>query len=76
MHFVPETDHWDRIFLYFFERYQHLFVVVDKYGSVTGVISLEEIFDEIFGREIVDESNKARDLRELAWIRKNKLHTL
>jgi CBS domain containing-hemolysin-like protein len=67
VHFVPETDHWDRIFLYFFERYQHLFVVVDKYGSVTGVISLEEI---------VDESNKARDLRELAFIRKNKLHTL
>jgi len=76
VHFVPETAHLDRIFIDFFERYQHLFVVVDEYGSVTGVISMEDIIEEIIGREIVDESDKARNMRELARIRKNKLHTV
>lgn len=76
VHFVPETAPLDRIFIDFFERYQHLFVVVDEYGSVTGVISMEDIIEEIIGREIVDESDKARNMRELAMIRKKKLHTL
>ena len=76
VHFVPETARLDRIFIDFFERYQHLFVVVDEYGSVTGVISMEDIIEEIIGREIVDESDKARNMRELAMIRKKKLHTL
>jgi CBS domain containing-hemolysin-like protein len=75
VHFVPETAPLDRIFIDFFERYQHLFVVVDEYGSVTGVISMEDILEEIIGREIVDESDKARNMRELAMIRKKKLHT-
>lgn len=74
VHFVPETAPLDRIFVDFFERYQHLFVVVDEYGSVTGVISMEDIIEEIIGREIVDESDKARNMRELALIRKKKLH--
>jgi len=76
VHFVPETAPLDRIFIDFFERYQHLFVVVDEYGSVTGVISMEDIIEEIIGREIVDESDKARNMRELAMIRKKKLHTV
>lgn len=76
VHFVPETAPLDRIFIDFFERYQHLFVVVDEYGSVTGVISMEDILEEIIGREIVDESDKARNMRELAMIRKTKLQTI
>lgn len=75
VHFVPETAPLDRVFVDFFERYQHLFVVVDEYGSVTGVVSMEDVLEEIIGREIVDESDKTRNMRELAMIRKKKLHT-
>jgi CBS domain containing-hemolysin-like protein len=66
VYFIPETAPLNRVFIDFFERHQHLFVVVDEYGSVTGVISMEDIIEEIMGREIVDESDKARDMRELA----------
>ncbi|MDY0350790.1 MAG: hemolysin family protein [Desulfobulbaceae bacterium] len=69
-HFVPETAPLNRVLMDFFERYQHLFIVVDEYGSVTGVISLEDIIEEIVGREIIDESDTARDMRELARSRK------
>ena len=72
VHFVPETAPADRIFLDFFEKRQHLFVVVDEYGSVTGVISMEDILEEILGREIVDESDTTRNMRELARRWKNR----
>jgi len=64
--FIPETAPLNAVFIDFLERHQHLFVVVDEYGSITGVISMEDIIEEIVGREIVDESDKARNMRELA----------
>lgn len=66
VHFVPETAPLNRILIDFFDRRQHLFVVVDEYGSMTGVISMEDILEEIVGREIIDESDRALDMRELA----------
>jgi CBS domain containing-hemolysin-like protein len=66
VHFVPETGRLTSVMLEFFEHHQHLFVVVDEYGSVTGVISLEDVIEEIVGREIVDESDRATDMREFA----------
>lgn len=65
-HFVPETAPLNRILIDFFERRQHLFVVVDEYGAMTGIISMEDILEEIVGREIVDESDNAKNMRELA----------
>ena len=70
VHFVPESAPLNRVLLEFFERRQHLFVVVDEYGAMTGVISLEDVIEEIVGREIVDESDKALDMRELARARR------
>ncbi len=66
VHFVPEAAPLNRILMEFFEQRIHLFVVVDEYGSVTGVISLEDIIEEIVGREIIDESDTAGNLREYA----------
>jgi len=66
VHFVPETAPLHRILVDFFDRRQHLFIVVDEYGTMTGVISMEDVLEEIVGREIVDESDKTKDMRELA----------
>lgn len=74
VHFVPETAPLNRILIDFFECHQHLFVVVDEYGGITGVISMEDIIEEIVGREIVDESDKTKNMRELARKRKKKLN--
>lgn len=73
VHFVPEAAPLNKILMEFFEQRIHLFVVVDEYGSVTGVISLEDIIEEIVGREIIDESDKAGNLREYARHRKKLL---
>jgi CBS domain containing-hemolysin-like protein len=66
VHFVPETAPLSRVLHDFFEKRQHLFVVVDEYGSFTGVISLEDVIEEIMGHEIMDESDQTRDMRTLA----------
>jgi CBS domain containing-hemolysin-like protein len=73
VHFVPEAAPLNKIMMEFFEQRVHLFVVVDEYGSFTGVISLEDIIEEIVGREIIDESDTAGDLREYARHRKKLL---
>jgi len=73
VHFVPEGAPLNKVMMEFFEKSAHLFVVVDEYGSVTGVISLEDIIEEIVGREIIDESDTAVDLREYARYRKKLL---
>lgn len=65
-HFVPEMAPLNRILINFFDRRQHLFIVVDEYGTMTGIISMEDVLEEIVGREIIDESDKAKDMRELA----------
>jgi CBS domain containing-hemolysin-like protein len=68
-HFVPETARLNRILIDFFDRSQHLFIVVDEYGTMTGIISLEDVLEEIVGMEIIDESDKTKDMRELARAR-------
>jgi CBS domain containing-hemolysin-like protein len=70
VHFVPESAPLSRVLVDFFEKHQHLFVVVDEYGSFTGVISLEDVIEEIMGREIMDESDQIRDMRALAKSRR------
>lgn len=65
-HFVPETAQLNTTLLQFFERRQHLFCVVDEYGGMTGVISLEDIIEEIVGQEILDETDPSKSMREIA----------
>jgi CBS domain containing-hemolysin-like protein len=69
VHFVVETAPLNRILLEFLELRQHLFVVLDEYGGLAGIISLEDILEEILGREIIDESDAVADKRELARMR-------
>ncbi len=69
-HFVPESIALPNVLLEFIEHRQHLFIVVDEYGGVTGIISMEDIIEEIMGEEIMDESDKTQNMRALARFKK------
>jgi len=66
VHFVAETHTLERILQMFLERRQHLFIVIDEYSGLSGVLTLEDVLEEILGKEIVDESDQVTDMRELA----------
>lgn len=66
MTFVPESQTLDKLLLHFLESKQHLFAVIDEYGGLSGVVSLEDVLEEMLGREIVDDSDIVEDLRETA----------
>ena len=66
VHFVVETAKLDQLLRTFLERRQHLVVVTDEFGTVSGIVTLEDVLEEILGREIVDEFDKVPDLRAFA----------
>jgi CBS domain containing-hemolysin-like protein len=70
---VWETNPLDRTLKKFLESRQHLFVVMDEFGALAGVITLEDILEEILGQEIVDEFDEVTDMRQLARRRREEL---
>lgn len=53
-YFVPDTTTLDEQMREFLQRRTHFALVVDEYGSLRGLITLEDILEEIVG-EIIDE---------------------
>ena len=68
--FVAESVSLDRVLRILLERRQHLLVVIEEFGGLAGLITLEDVLEEILGHEIVDEFDPATDMRELAHKRR------
>lgn len=56
-YFVPENKKLDRLLHQFKARKNHLAIIVDEYGGVSGLITLEDALEELVG-EIRDETDK------------------
>jgi putative hemolysin len=55
-HFVPETKKINELLKEFQVKKIHMAVVIDEYGGTSGIITLEDVLEEIVG-EITDESD-------------------
>ncbi len=59
-HFVPETKSIIRILEDFKTQKVHMAIVIDEYGGTVGVVTIEDLIEEIFG-EIRDEYDKEEE---------------
>jgi len=72
-HFVVETYTLYRVLEMFLKRRQHLFVVIDEYGGIAGILTLEDVLEEILGKQIVDEFDLVTDMQVLARRRRRQI---
>jgi CBS domain containing-hemolysin-like protein len=71
--FVFERMDLNQVLNKFLEARRHMFVVLGEHGGTSGVITLEDVIEEILGKEIVDEFDTVEDMQQLAEERRRKL---
>jgi CBS domain containing-hemolysin-like protein len=57
------------LFDHFLEKREHIALVVDEYGGMSGIVTMEDVMETLLGIEITDESDNTIDMQALA--RKN-----
>ena len=62
---IPIPDLFEK----FIQEKEHIALVVDEYGSVSGLVTMEDVIETLLGLEIMDESDTDSDMQNLA--RKN-----
>jgi len=74
-YFVPESKKIDSLLKQFQKRKEHMAIVVNEHGTNIGLVTLEDVVEEIVG-EIVDETDKIdpniRKLNSKTWLVKGK----
>ena len=63
---VPLTKPIDELLKVFQKSHQHLAIVIDEYGGVAWLVTLEDIIEEVFG-EIQDETDKEENVIQKIW---------
>lgn len=70
--FVPENGTALAVLRQLLKKHQRVGIVVDEFASLTGVVTLEDIFEHLLGSEIFETDDIAVDMRELARKRNKK----
>jgi len=63
--FVKENEKADSLLARFQKNHQHLAVVKDEFGGVSGVVTLEDVLEILTG-EIMDENDAVPDMQQFA----------
>lgn len=63
---IPKTTSVARALEEFIKINAHIMLVVDEYGGVEGLVTLEDLMETLLGVEIVDEGDKTIDMQKFA----------
>lgn len=64
--FIPDTTNCLSALTTFLKQRRHIAIVVDEFGSIFGLVTLEDLIETALGAEIVDETDQVTDLRARA----------
>ena len=56
------SDIWEKLL----EKKEHISIVIDEYGCLRGIVTMEDVIETMLGFEIVDEKDEVVDMQELA----------
>jgi CBS domain containing-hemolysin-like protein len=63
---VPATLSLPALFERLLDEREHIAVVLDEYGGLDGVVTMEDVVETLIGLEIVDETDSVEDMRAMA----------
>lgn len=66
IHAVKESDPITRVFDQLLTTRAHIALVVDDFGGMEGIVTLEDVVETLLGLEIVDEKDEAADMQKFA----------
>lgn len=56
------SDIWETLL----EKKEHISAILDEYGSLRGIVTMEDVIETMLGHEIVDEKDEVVDMQEYA----------
>lgn len=68
-HYVNENRELDHVLQAFIKTKQHLFMVVNEFAEVTGLVTIEDVVEQVLGKPIIDEFDKYDSMRDVAEAR-------
>lgn len=63
---LPNTTSLSEAFDKVLHQRAHIMVIIDEYGGMEGIITMEDILETLLGLEIMDESDKTADMQKYA----------
>jgi len=63
---VPETNQLYRVWETLLEKKEHIALIVDEYGGMDGIVTMEDIIETLLGFEIIDEKDTVTDMQQYA----------
>lgn len=64
--FIPDKATAEDALQTFLKHHQQLAITVDEFGTISGVLTIEDVMESIIGQEIFEKDDPAIDMRELA----------
>ena len=61
-----QEDEIPEVFNRFLTEREHISLVVDEFGGMAGIVTMEDVIETMLGLEIVDESDSVEDMQQLA----------
>lgn len=72
VYYVNEEKPLQHVLDAFLKTKHHLFMVVNEFEEISGIITIEDILEQVLGKQIVDEFDKYDDMRAVAALQAKK----